>query len=175
MRKVMISFAAAASVAAFAAPASAQHYPAPQGNAYGHYDNYGQVRQLQARVQQLRQQIHRLDRSNRLSNREANRLDRHAVVLQHRISTAARRGLNWREREEIGRRIETLRQAIRYEARDGNNRWGWNGHDRADNSYGYYGNRRGRDGDRNDRYERDDDRDGRDDSDGRRGRDRDDD
>ncbi|HYI42785.1 MAG TPA: hypothetical protein VD768_04095 [Sphingomicrobium sp.] len=167
MRKLLISFAAAVSVAAFAAPASAQYRPAPQGNAYGYQNNYGQTRQLQARVQELRQRIRQLDRSNRLSNREARRLDSHAAGLQHRINVAARQGLNWRERDDIGRRIEALGHAIRYEIRDGNNRWGWNGSDRSDNAYGYYGQRRGRDGDRDRRDDDgrldrdDDDRDGR--------------
>ena len=53
MRKVLVILAAGTALAA-AAPAAAQYYPQPQygapyGNAYG-YNNYGQVRQLQARI-----------------------------------------------------------------------------------------------------------------------------
>lgn len=178
MRNILIPIAAAVSTIAFAAPAAAQYWPAPApqghgygyGYGYGHNDNYGQVRRLEARVHQLRQRIRQLDHMGRLSNREARRLDYHAAGLQHRIAMAARHGLNWRERDEIGRRLEALRHAIRYESRDGN-RWGWNGYDRNDNGYGYYNQRRGSDGRHrdDDRWDRDDDDHDDDDRRGRRG------
>jgi hypothetical protein len=170
MRKLLLSAAAAVSALVVGTPAAAQYFPVPQGHAYGyHHDNYGQVRRLEARVDQLRRTIFRLDQVGRLSHREARRLDRHAVDLQQRIRFAAARGLHPRERYEIERRVEGLRQAIRYEARDGN-RWGWNGYDRNDNGYGYYSGRRdgrGSDG----RWDHEDD--GRHDDRGRRGRGRD--
>ncbi|HUG45211.1 MAG TPA: hypothetical protein VMK31_01705, partial [Sphingomicrobium sp.] len=131
---------------------------------------YWQVRQLHQRVEQLRQRIDRLHRMHLLSGREARRLDAHAIHVHHRIDRAAHRGINRRERAHIQRRIEGLRQAIRYQARDGN-RWGWNGYDRSDNAYGYYTSRH-RDEDRRDRR-RDDDDDDRDDR-WERDRDRDD-
>ena len=59
MRKVLISLAVAASALTVAAPASAQY--APRGNAYG-YNNYGHVRALQARIDDVQQQINRLDK-----------------------------------------------------------------------------------------------------------------
>ena len=62
MRKVLISLAVAASALAVATPASAQYFPAPQGNAYGYNNNYGQVRRLQARIDQIQRQITMLDR-----------------------------------------------------------------------------------------------------------------
>lgn len=184
MRNVLIPLAAAASALAIASPASAQWAP-PQPQPYGygtqhygapgygspgygmpgygnHYDQFRQVRRLHNRVQQIRQRIGQLQRVHRLSFREARRLDAHAVALHRRIDMAARRGLHPRERFDIQRRIEGLRHAVRYEARDGN-RWGWNGYDRADNVFGYYGTRH-RDDDRrrdrrddwDDRWERDD-------------------
>jgi TolA-binding protein len=156
MRKMFFSAAAAAvSVFAIGSPASAQWAPQPAQPGYGtqHHGapgygyGYGpgrgqhaQVRQLHQRVDQLRQRINQLHRMNRLSNREARRLDRHAVELHRRIDMAAHRGINRWERVEFERRIEGLRHAIAYQARDGN-RWGWNGHERFDNSYGYYGER----------------------------------
>lgn len=167
MLKVLISLATAASALAIAGPASAQYYPAPHGYAYGYHNNYGQVRRLEARVQQLRQQIHQLGRVNRLSNREARRLDWHAAALQHSVRVAASRGLSRNEKREIERRIESLRQAIRHQARDGSRR-GWNGYNRNDNAYGYYAGRRDRDDDRWERDDDDDDNRGR-----RRGRDND--
>jgi len=165
MRKVAFVSALAVSALAAAAPASAQWAPppppgavigAPFGNAYG-YDNRGQVRRLEVRVQQLRERIRWLDRQNRLSNGEARRLDRHAVDLQRRIQRAAYRGLDRRERYDLERRIDALNAAIRYESRDGG-RWGWSGDNRNDNSFGYYGERR-RDDDHRDRRDRDGDRD----------------
>lgn len=171
MRTLIVSLAAAASALAVASPAAAQwgQYPAPQGYGYGYgqQHNYGQMRALQVRVQQLRDMIRRLDRRDRLSSREARRLDYHAVALQRQIHAAGYRGLNRRERFEIERRIEGLRQAIRYEARDGN-RWGWNGHDGYGNGYGYYGSRHQR-GDDDRRHDRDDDDDRYGGDDNRRG------
>ncbi len=133
--------------------------------------NYGHERVFQVRDHQLRQMIHQLDRRNRLSNREARRLDRHAIDLLRRIDRAAYRGINPREQLEIERRIQGLHQAVRYESRDGN-RWGWNGNNYHGNGYGYYGARhRDRDDDR--RRDRDDDdhRSGHDDDDHRGERD----
>ena len=176
MRTILFSLAAAASALAVASPASAQYYPAPGPQGYGvpgyGQGNFAHTRVLQQRVEQLRQRIHRFDRMNRLSNREARRLDGFAIGLQRRIAQASYRGVNPWERQDIERRIEGLQQAVRYAARDGNRRWGWNGRDRADNGYGYYGardqrwerddrdDRRGRDDDRrdrDDRWDRDDD------------------
>ena len=77
MRKFLVSAALLASTVAVAAPApaSAQWYPPqPQGYAYGYNNNYGQVRRLQVRIDQIQRQIVQLDRRNILSNREADRL-----------------------------------------------------------------------------------------------------
>jgi Spy/CpxP family protein refolding chaperone len=166
MRNVLISLAAAASALAVASPASAQYYPQPpqpQGYGWGQQGanaNFGQVRRLHNRVQQIRQRIGQLQRVHRLSAREARRLDAHAVALHRRIDLAARRGLHPRERVDIQRRTEALRHAVRYEARNGN-RWGWNGFDRSDNSYGYYGSRHRDDDRRRDRRDDWDDWDNR--------------
>ena len=69
MRKVLISLAAAGSALAFATPAAAQYYPQaqPYGQpyGYGYNNNYGQVRALQARINQVQRQIERLDRRDR--------------------------------------------------------------------------------------------------------------
>ena len=177
MRMIVISLAAAASALAVASPAAAQYYGQPaygQGYGYGHNPGYGygyqdqwrEVRGLQARVDQVRDHIRRVGRTNRLSYREARRLDGHAIELQRRIQFAAARGLQRYERRDILLRVEALRQAIRYSVRE-NRRWGWNGHDGYDNRFGYYGaryrdhDRLGRDDRRrhrdDDRYERDDD------------------
>jgi Spy/CpxP family protein refolding chaperone len=163
MRKVLISLAVTASALAVASPASAQYYPQPsqpQGYGWGQQGpnaRYGQVHRLHNRVEQVRQRIGQLHRMNRLSNREAQRLDRHAIELHRRIDAAARRGLSNRERADIQRRTEALRHAVRYESRDGN-RWGWNGYQGFDNSFGYYGVRHDDDNRRRDRRDDWDDR-----------------
>jgi len=147
MRKFLISAALAASTLVAAAPAAAQYYPQqPQGYGYG-YNNYGQVRRLQVRIDQLQRQISQFDRRNILSEREAARLRGDSRQLEQRLHYSARNGLNGREGYEIERGIQRLEYRIQREARDGNRYRG-----------DYYTNAgwsdRDRDG-RNDRYEND--------------------
>ena len=150
MRMFLISAALAASTLVAAAPAAAQWYPQqPQGYAYS-YNNYGQARRLQVRIDQLQRQISQLDRHNILSEREANRLRGDSRQLEQRLRYSARNGLNGREGYEIERGIQRLEYRIQREARDGN-RYGYEGRN------GYYDagySDRDRDG-RNDRYEND--------------------
>jgi opacity protein-like surface antigen len=148
MRKFVIAAALAASALTAAAPAAAQWYP-PQGNAYG-YNNYGQVRRLQARVDNVQRQISHLDRRHILSNREADRLRAQSRDIERRLHYAARNGLGGWEVQDIDRRIYRLEARVQREARDGN-RYG-----------GYYGQTSWGDRDRDgldDRYERDHGRD----------------
>ena len=146
MRIFLMSLAATASALAVATPASAQYFPAPQGYAYGYQNNYGQVRRLQARIDQIQRQISRLDRRNILSEREARRLRNDSRQLEHRLRFAARNGLHPAESYEIERRLARLEQRLHRDARDGN-RWGQNA---------YQGNYYDRDRDgRDDRWERD--------------------
>ncbi|WP_158581991.1 hypothetical protein [Sphingomonas edaphi] len=147
MRKFVISAALMASTIAVAAPAAAQWAPpAPQGYAYGYHNNYGQVRRLQVRIDQLQRRIVQLDRRNILSNREAGRLRAESRQLEQRLRYASRNGLNQREMYNLERGIQRLEYRIQRDARDGN-RYG-----------GYYGQNnyydRDRDG-RDDRYEDD--------------------
>src|SRR5262245_31332041 len=94
MRKVLISAAAAVSALAFAAPAAAQYYPAqPNGYAYG-YNNYGQARALQARVDRLQNDIKRLDKRNILSNREADSLRAQSRQIEQQLRYSSRNGLS---------------------------------------------------------------------------------
>lgn len=142
MRKFLISAALVTATLVAAAPASAQWArPVPQGNAYG-YNNYGQVRRLEVRVDQIRRQIAQLDRRNILSDREARRLSEEARDLDRRINMLARNGFNNRDRFEVERRLARLEQRLQRDVNDGR---------RND---GRYGNDRDRDG-RVDRYEDD--------------------
>lgn len=151
MRKFIIAAALAASALTAAAPAAAQWYPPqPQGYGYGyHGSHWGQVRRLQARIDQLQRQIRHLDRREILSEREAARLRAQSREIEHRLRYAARNGLHPQEAYAIERRIQRLEFRIHREARDGN-RYG---------GYGYNDGRSGHwDRDRDgfdDRYERD--------------------
>jgi len=160
MRKFVIAAALAASTLTVAAPAAAQ-WNAPQGNAYGYNNNYGQVRRLDARIDQLQRQIVQFDRRNILSEREASRLRNEARVLEQRLRYASRNGLNQRERYDIERGIQNLEVRIQREARDGNGRRDgrWASNDNRDH-WGDRDNWRDQDRDgRNDRYEDDQGRD----------------
>ena len=146
MRKFVIAAAMAATALTAAAPAAAQYYPQPQGNAYGYNNNWGQVRRLQARVDMVQRQIVQLDRRNILSNREAARLRDDSREIERRLHNVARNGLSGNEAYNIERRIQRLEVRMQREARDGNR-------------YGQYGRGAGwsdrdRDG-LDDRYERD--------------------
>ena len=147
MRKLIFSAILMASSVAVAAPAAAQWAaPAPQGYAYG-YNNHGQVRRLEARLMQARNEIRRLDRANILSDREARRLNEDVRQARYRLRQLDNNGLTRRERHELETRISRIERSIQREARDGND------------YRGAYGNRDGysdrdRDG-RDDRYEDD--------------------
>ena len=156
MRKFLISAALAVSTVAVAAPAAAQWAP-PQ--AYGYNDGYGQVRRLQVRIDQLQRQIARLDSRDILSEREAARLRNDSRQVEYRLRSAARYGLNGRERYEIERRIARLEHRIQREAGDRNRYRGYGGgqYDRdgyrdrdRDGRNDYYENDRGYDNDRDD-------------------------
>lgn len=147
MLKLLISAAVAAGALTVAAPAAAQYYPAPQGYGYGYHNNYGQIRSLQVRVDNLRRHIDRLDSRNRVSEREADRLRGQANDLRRDLRRASRNGLHPTERYRIERRIAQLEYRVQRDVRDG--RWGYNGY----NGYNGYSDR-DRDG-RNDRFEDD--------------------
>jgi predicted RNase H-like nuclease (RuvC/YqgF family) len=145
MRKFLISAAVAATALTAAVPAAAQYAP-PYGNAYG-FNNYGQVRSLQTRVDRLQREIRRLDQRNILSNREAAKLLDDSRDLERRLARSSRNGLNRNEVRAVEVRLVRLEQRLQHDARDGN-RWG----DRRNGDRDYAD--RDRDG-RNDRYEDD--------------------
>ena len=129
MRILTLSLAAAASALAVATPAAAQWYP-PQGNAYGYYNNHGQVRALQARINQVQRQIYNFDRRNIITNREARRLNDQARDLERRLYRASRNGLNYSEMQNIHTRLARLEQRLYRDAHDGRRgyqQWGQGG------------------------------------------------
>ena len=155
MKKVVLALVAAGSALAFATPATAQYYPAPPaygapyGNAYGYQNNWGQVRSLQVRINNVQRQIKQLDRRDRIRDGQADRLRREANHIENRLQRAARYGLNGYEANDINVRLARLEQRVQYSVaqRYGRN---WNGGYNAYNGY----SDRDRDG-RDDRYEDD--------------------
>jgi predicted RNase H-like nuclease (RuvC/YqgF family) len=121
MRKFLISAAVAATALTAAVPAAAQWAPQqPYGNAYGYNNNYGQVRSLQARVNNLQRQIRNLDQRNVLSNREAAKLLDDSRDLERRLQRSGRNGLSRSEYNAVVTRLANLEQRLQREARDGN-------------------------------------------------------
>jgi len=162
MRKIVISIAAAGAALIAASPAAAQYYPQPQpapygynngygyNNSYGFQGNWGQVRALQARIDNVERQINRLDRRDRIGDRSADRLRDEANRIEERLHRSARYGLNPYEMRDIQMRIARLEQRVQYSLANGYGRYGYgNGYN------GQYGDR-DRDG-RDDRRDRDDD------------------
>lgn len=139
MRKFLIS-AALVTAAVVAAPASAQYYPHHYPNRPYDDRGYGQaygrdgVWQIQRQFQQIDRRIEQGLRTGRISNREADRLYRQLRQTDRLLARYSRNGLSQWEYRDLQHRIDVLRQHVRYERRDWNDRrdgWrdGWNDRD----------------------------------------------
>jgi len=131
MRKFVLSVAAAGAALLAATPAAAQYYPgqpAPYGNAYGYQNNWGQVRQLQARLNNVERQINHLDRRDRIGDRSADRLRDEANRVERRLRDRARGGLDYRELRDLEVRVARLEQRVQFAMND-RGRWGYNNRD----------------------------------------------
>ena len=181
MRKYLLSLAAAGAALAIASPAAAQYSPEPlphYGNSYAYpnggvtppswgqypptnggivppgWGQWGQVRQLQARIDALQNRIRFLDRRDVIRNRTADHLKDEARDIEKRLHKAARYGLNPYEANSIQSRIARLEQRVQFAS----NRYGHRGYGYNDGNV-YYGDRdRDHDG-RDDRWEDDHGRD----------------
>jgi opacity protein-like surface antigen len=140
MRKVLIALAAAGSALALASPASAQYYPQPQpyGQGYGYngygYGGYGQVQQLQQRIDALQNRIRWMDRANIIRDRSADRLKDEARDIEKRLRRDSRYGLNPYELNSLQTRIARLEQRVQFAGGNRYGRYGYNGY----NHGGYY-------------------------------------
>ncbi|MES2325867.1 MAG: hypothetical protein V4499_00860 [Pseudomonadota bacterium] len=138
MRKIILSIAAAGAALIAASPAAAQYYPQPQqptlygynngynGNGYnnGFRGNWGEVRALQARIDNVERQIARLDRRDVIRGRSADRLLNDANKIERRLRDHARGGLDPREAGDIQYRIQRLEQQVQIALNDRGGRWG---------------------------------------------------
>lgn len=122
MRKFLISAALVSAAAmAVATPAEAQY----RGQGYG----YGEVRGggIQRELMEIRQQIRIGFERGALTRHEARDLTRDADKIDDRLRRKSWDGLSFREREDLQRRIQNLRQRLRFERFDdqrrGDRRW----------------------------------------------------
>jgi hypothetical protein len=114
MRKIVLALAVAGSALIAAAPASAQYYPQPGGYGYNGRGNFGQVRALQARIDNVERQIRFLDRRDVIRDDRADRLRDEANDIERKLHRSARNGLNPYEASEINARIARLEQRVQY-------------------------------------------------------------
>jgi hypothetical protein len=132
MRKFLISAAllSAASITV-ATPAAAQYRGQPYGQGYGDYRGQGHVQfrggGIQRELGEIRQQIRLGFDRGFLTRHEADRLSRDADRIQGRLQRRSWDGLSFREREDLQRRIQQLRERLRFESFDrdrrGDRRW----------------------------------------------------
>ena len=116
MRKIVLSLVAAGAALAAAAPAAAQYYPGRPVPApgYGYGRGYGQVREMQIRLDRIERQIDRLDRRDRIGERAADRLRNDASRIEERLHRRARGGLDPREAGDIQYRLQRLEQQVQW-------------------------------------------------------------
>ena len=112
MRKILISAAILASVAA-AAPAAAQY------RGYGYGQGPTRSEQIERQLQQLRDRIRRAEDRDLISEREEARLLDRLGDIARRYDNFRRNGLSAREHQELQHRIQDLRQRIQSERREG--------------------------------------------------------
>jgi Spy/CpxP family protein refolding chaperone len=132
MRKILLSIAAAGAALIAASPAAAQYYPQPQPAPYGYnngYDhgmrgNWGEVRALQQRIDNVERQIARLDRRDVIRGRSADRLLNEANKIDRRLRERARGGLDPREAGDIQFRIQRLEQQVQIALNERGGRYG---------------------------------------------------
>ena len=107
-----ISVALIVAAAAVAAPAAAQ-FPRPD---YG----YGEVRGggVESELAQVQQRIRMAVQRRLISRDEGDRLSRAADRIEDRLRHNGRDGLSFGEREDVQRRINALRDRLRFEHMD---------------------------------------------------------
>lgn len=139
MRKIVLSLAAAGAALAAASPAAAQYYPQPQPAPYGYNGygngmrgNWGEVRGLHERIDNVERQIDRLERRDRVGDHTADRLRDEARGIERRLQERARGGLDPREAGDIQYRLQRLEQRVQFALADHHPRWG----DRDDRRWG---------------------------------------
>ena len=119
----------AATAAGVAVPAQAQPYPDHRydrhDDRYGRNDRNwqgGNARAIGAQIAELQRRVERNDSRDRISEREAAALRRDVYRLRQQFRDFSRNGLNPREARVLQDRIQDVRQRLRIERNDWDNR-----------------------------------------------------
>ena len=121
MRKLLLS-AAFISVAAAAAPASAQYHGRYDDRRYDdrrHYDDFRGEERIDRQLAQLSERIQRAYQRRLISSNEARRLEREIDQLDRLEDRYSRNGLSGWERQDLQRRVQHLRQRLQWERQEG--------------------------------------------------------
>jgi predicted RNase H-like nuclease (RuvC/YqgF family) len=129
MRKfsTLIASGLVAATALTALPAQAQPYGHDRYDQRhdGHHDQYyggGQAQAIRVQIDNLQQRVERVDRRDRISEREAAALRRDVYRLRQQYRDYSRNGLSRREVQVLQDRIQNVRQRLQYERRDNDGR-----------------------------------------------------
>lgn len=114
MRKFLLTIVGAAAFFGAAAPAAAQYYPAPPPRAFGPEAGWGEVRELQGRINNVRRQIDMLDHRDAIRGRTADRLMDEANKIDRRLRDKSRYGLDPRAAGDIQYRLDRLGQRVHW-------------------------------------------------------------
>ena len=116
MRKVLISTVLVVLLSASAAMPAAAQYPDP---GYGAFGGGGIERELA----EIRRQIRMGFARGLLSRRDADHMTRDADRIEAMLHHRAWHGLTFREREDLQRRLQALRDRLRFERFEGRQGW----------------------------------------------------
>jgi hypothetical protein len=119
--KKLLAIAAAVSMFAVAAPASAQYRDRDRD---GRYDRYDRDFNINAEQRRLDQRIYAGQRNGRISYREASRLRAEFAQIARLEARYRAGGLNRWERTDLTRRLDRLDSMVTAELRDRDNRRG---------------------------------------------------
>lgn len=85
---------------------------------YGRDDHRGQAHALRTQIEQLERRVERIDRRDRISEREAATLRRAVWSLRQQHRDYSRNGLTRREAQVLQSRINQVRQRLAHELND---------------------------------------------------------
>ena len=123
MRKFLISAMILSSFAA-AAPAAAQYGGGGYDRGYDRDNSrgYRDDARIDQQIRQIEHRIRRAAENRTISGREANRLLRQADQIDRLEDRYSRNGLTRWEVQDLRQRVQNLRQQLRWERNDGDNR-----------------------------------------------------
>ena len=121
MRKLLISAIIVGAAASVSMPASAQYR---RGYDYrpNYQQNYRSDDRIDLRINEIEYRIRRAADRRMISRREAQRLLRQADQIDRLEDRYSRNGLTRWEVQDLRQRVQNLRQQLRFERRDGDNR-----------------------------------------------------